>query len=126
MTDTSTSKPQSHAQITQGHTSAPWRVMPTSRPTQWLVVAGDDTMDRHNGDSFSLQFKEANARLIAAAPDLLESLQHAVQIIRKYVPADALGINSQGGGDGYNDQSWPVLDEYLHYMDAAIAKATGA
>ena len=59
-------------------------------------------------------------------PELLESLKHAVAIIRKYVPEDALGTNSQGGGDGFNDQSWPLLDEYLHHMDAAITNATAS
>ena len=69
---------------------------------------------------------EANAELTAlravveAAPALAEALKHAVAIIRQYVPADALGTNSQGGGDGWNDQSWPILDEHLHYMDQAL------
>lgn len=63
------------------------------------------------------------ARLRAVNDELVRALTDAVAIIRKYVPADALGTNSQGGGDGWNDQSWPILDEYLHYMDAALAKA---
>lgn len=51
---------------------------------------------------------------------LREALTIAVAIIRKYVPSDALGTNSDGGGDGWNDRSWPILDEHLHYMDEAL------
>jgi len=51
----------------------------------------------------------ANATLIAAAPALYEALKHAVAIIRKYVPEDALGMNQDGGGD----------------MDAALKAAEG-
>ena len=54
---------------------------------------------------------------------LVEALQSAIAIIRKYVPVDALGFNSDGGGDGWNDRSWPILDEHLHYMEAALARA---
>jgi hypothetical protein len=64
----------------------------------------------------------ANARLIAAAPDLLVSLQHAVEIIEKYVPVDALGMNYEGDPQ-VAVHSWPLREEYLHYMREAIAKA---
>lgn len=67
---------------------------------------------------------EANARLIAAAPDLYVSLKHAVEIIEKHVPRDALGTNAQGDPSvphGYEE--WPLLDEYLHHMRAALSKA---
>lgn len=62
-------------------------------------------------------------RIIAAASvadDLLEGLQHAVAIIKAHVDRDALGM----GGDP-RDGQWPLLDEYLHHMRAAIAKALG-
>ena len=64
--------------------------------------------------------RDALRAVVEAAPALAEALKHAVAIIRQYVPADALGTNSQGGGDGWNDQSWPILDEHLHYMDQAL------
>lgn len=47
----------------------------------------------------------ANARLIAAAPDLLELLREAADCTR------------------HPDYDWPV--EFSHRVDAAIAKATG-
>lgn len=64
--------------------------------------------------------------LADAARELGEALKDATAIIRKFVPSDALGINSEGGGDGWNDRSWPILDEHLHYMDEAVAKAEAA
>lgn len=65
---------------------------------------------------------DARAALAADEGELVEALRHAVAIIRQYVPVDALGTNGQGGGDGWNDQSWPILEEYLSYMDAALAR----
>ncbi len=50
------------------HTPGPWRIQPTSMKGQFLVAGGD----LREGDGFSLQFSEGNARLIAAAPDLLK------------------------------------------------------
>lgn len=89
------------------HTPGPWRILPTSRPSQFLVVAGDDKMDRHNGDSFSLQFKTANARLIAAAPDMLEALKAIESAYDTEI--------------GWQDQ----VARQIHAVRAAIAKATG-
>ena len=51
------------------------------------------------------------------------SLGHAINIIRQNVDRDALGANSDGDADvpgGY--RSWPLLDEYLHYMDESMTK----
>lgn len=71
--------------------------------------------------------RHANGHLIAAAPDLLISLQHAVNIIERHVPRDALGMNAQGDPDVPGGvQQWPLLDEYLHSMRAALAKASGS
>ena len=110
-------------------TSGPWRattgVLVRVVSPDGSIICGVHKQGRFTGEH-DPEETIANARLIAAAPDLLENLRHAVAIIRKYVPADALGMNSQGGGDGWNDHSWPILDEYLHGMDAAIAKATGS
>jgi len=56
------------------------------------------------GDDFHLGEEDrANARLIAAAPELLEALEYQVECMR-------------GGGD---------LQTFLHMRDAAIAKARG-
>lgn len=64
--------------------------------------------------------------LIEAAPDLFEALEKAAKIIREHVPEDALGI---GGGicpePGMPDQTWPIKDEELYYMERALRKAKG-
>lgn len=52
------------------------------------------------------------------------SLGHAIDVIRRNVARDALGTNSDGDADvpgGY--RSWPLLDEYLHYMDESMTKS---
>ena len=92
----------------QKHTPGPWetedrnndlRVIWSSRKTQ---VARTDTSIHH-----SRQEQEANARLIAAAPDLIEALK-AVQ--KRY--ADISGFTI----DGENKKT-------LDIVDAAIEKA---
>lgn len=55
--------------------------------------------------------------------ELVDHYAAAIEFIRKHVPQDALGYNSEGGGDGWNDRSWPLLDEWLHYAEDALAKA---
>lgn len=64
------------------------------------------------------QLQRANAHLIAAAPDMYESLKHAIGILES-MDVDALGES------GTSEDSWPLRDEYLHYFRAAIAKAEG-
>lgn len=61
---------------------------------------------------------EANAHLIAAAPDLLVVVRQAVAMLES-MDVDALGES------GTAEDSWPLRDEYLHYWKAAIAKAEG-
>lgn len=66
------------------------------------------------------------ARLEAAEANVDQlriNLEHAVKIIEKHVPIDALG---EGGGicpePGMPDQTRPLLEEYLHYMREALSK----
>lgn len=66
-----------------------------------------------------------NSRLISAAPDLLEALQNSVVIINRHVPESALGYRSISAGDPNCAQAWPIKDDYVRTMIAAIAKATG-
>lgn len=49
---------------------------PSSPPYEWMFVAHIDASD--DADRRPLKEHEANARLIAAAPDLLEALEWAV------------------------------------------------
>lgn len=92
------------------HTPGPWRVGEEAG-SEMIVYAPDgfavaSTVVFHRNHD---QSKSANARLIAAAPELLEAL-----------------IAFRDGGAGKNFDSWhesyrPAIDKAI----AAIAKATG-
>lgn len=88
------------------HTPAPWRVIKKEYPvgySEYEIAWSED------GELVcDVVYTEADARLIAAAPDLLEALQ-AVQI-------DAVGI-----GSGEN----AISDKTREMVNAAIAKAEG-
>jgi hypothetical protein len=70
----------------------------------------------------------------AAAPAMFEALEHArtslghaIDIIKRNVSRDALGINSDGDPDVPGGvRSWPLLDEYLHYMNESMTKSAAA
>lgn len=67
------------------HTPGPWKVIPSPYGPQYKCVQyGKD--DRYT----SLEMLPADARLVAAAPDLLESLQAVLKIAdRKHDAFDA-------------------------------------
>lgn len=118
------------------HTPGPWEASPPLEGRcQWNITAGGP-YDPSKGARRRIGFVgntaaprilpdlEANARLIAAAPDLLEALEQAVKIIKEHVPIDALGIDSSGDlQEAHLTFSWPILEEHLHYMGKALAKA---
>ena len=60
---------------------------------------------------------EADARLIAAAPTLLEACKMAVDVFRK-LDIDILGVAENGEG-----MRWPIRDEIIDGICKAIAKA---
>ena len=91
-------------------TPGPWRVgrqnnIQTAHesPLNWKGIA------QYMGSG---QEAEANARLIAAAPDLLEVAQRSADALR------SAGIEPRATSD--NPLEW-----LLHQTEAAIAKATG-
>lgn len=59
--------------------------------------------------------------LAEAAPDLLEQLQIAFDIIDKHVPRESLGMAPMISGAG----NYPILQKHLLTMHKAIAKAKG-
>jgi hypothetical protein len=88
------------------HTPGPWELVPASSFCPWpAVIRGKTGGFLVHG--ISKQLCEADARLIAAAPDLLEAL-------RKF----ALKHRHTYGLDG----AW---DEEITTAEKAIAKATG-
>jgi len=107
------------------HTPGPW-FAETSNDGAWLIHVAGSVLCQRTQWSHRADESTANAHLIAAVPDLLSGLKAAVETIEKHVPADALGTDSMGddsvpGGT----MSWNVIDEHLHYMRKAIAKAEG-
>ena len=87
----------------------------------WLRVLLD-------GGENSNQDAETTATAAYAAPALVKALEDAVKIIHEHVPVDALGIDGEGDfsePSGHLTRCWPILDEHLHYMDAALALSRG-
>ena len=75
---------------TQTHTPGPWHML----VTQYRIEVA--TMSKpHSSYAFSLG-DEANARLIAAAPELLAHLKMLVSVIREGVaiPSDGAAVNA--------------------------------
>lgn len=65
-----------------GHTKAPWFVVPQNNAgtlgTSVWALGGDVRIADCNSGGVSLEGRRADARLIAAAPDLLEALKYAL------------------------------------------------
>lgn len=84
------------------HTPGPWFV---DHKSPFLVRAGDDIDGRHIAHigpaNYTPRFDvdEPNARLISAAPDLLEALEYALPYLKACVPFPRNGINQDGSVD---------------------------
>lgn len=98
--------------MSAGHTPGPWVALKhgCSDDFQWLVFAEDG--NANEGDSLICEVNPldgADARLIAAAPELLEALEEARPYVQNVWEA---------GGDEFTLRK-------LALIDAAIAKARG-
>lgn len=114
----STDRPESLSTKPGGHTPGPWFVDEWNRGS--LTVRSDDSGPIAELPDWIPEHKEeerANARLIAAAPELLE----AIKLARDYVHAEL--IHRQDAYDGY-PHKWSAELEDLAMVDRAIAKAT--
>ena len=110
------------------HTPGPWYADPSKRVTGFAVTHDGEPNPlaialRKPANSYSKGISDikalANARLIAAAPDLLEALSNLFSV---YAKPDQL-ICCSGHGCGCMGAS--VYQEAEHYANAAIAKARG-
>lgn len=87
------------------HTPGPWKAVPTAfGPIDIVVSDGRDIVTVYGGGTGN---KEANARLIAAAPDMLEALKQAQTNFKTY-------------------DRFKVDVDAMRKIEAAIAKATGS
>ena len=98
------------------HTPGPWTVTRVSKSTivkDIYISASPERIARVcvSSTAQSIAEYEANARLIAAAPDLLEALN-------RLLPMAEDGIFQYGGKTGDDDD--------IVFARAVIAKATGA
>lgn len=92
----------------------PWRGFYGGAVTQ-IVVTYDDNSSTNMGEKNIAAFKDAQDALAHA-------LRHAIEIIERFVPQDALGYD----GDKVDGESepWPVRDEYLHGFRSALLLAS--
>lgn len=94
------------------HTPGPWTVDDTCRvSTDWSVVGFLTTVADCRIGGANRDTQTANARLISAAPDMLEALEALHDEIDEYQR-----INNLGGHDNH----------VMKQARAAIAKAKGA
>ena len=91
------------------HTPGPWHYRPHAVDSNYMLIFCSG--DQHEGDNLRGYCGEANARLIAAAPELLAALKDVMRSCRRDFTADA-----QGECDFRNAYSEQI---------AAIAKAEG-
>ena len=91
------------------HTPGPWHVN-DGKGCRWIETSKDDVIARIYKDACSRETFDANASLIAAAPELLEAL----------ILLEAEMVAS--GNANATDFGWPLA---IQKTRAAIAKATG-
>ena len=118
--------------MTTKHTPGPWRVLPAESDKDYLRVRGTQLGCRYKIanihqvriDGVSDSFRQhddaeskANARLIAAAPEMLDALRIAREFMS--VASDWNFHEAEINGEMRSTYDW------LAVVDAAIAKATG-
>jgi len=102
--------------MTTTHTPGPWEVAQRTTPGQFVTET--HIIGPHN-DHVALVGPceiDANARLIAAAPDLLDEARKQVTWLR-HLRTEAVGSLRGSLIDG--------IDQSIKYLSAAIAKAKG-
>ncbi len=98
------------------HTPGPWKVdvsslKPDGTPYAYYII--EDAPDWNCIASTFVDANLANARLIAAAPDVLEALELILPLARGYRPA------------GQTDTAKRTCNSWIQAAEAAITKAKG-
>ena len=100
------------------HTPGPWRSAPSIRGSQGeRLICADDNPPLARVYFVKGQRAGANARLMAAAPDLLEALDLAVAILQEAEPRLGYAEGSLGQIE---------IEEAIETGLAALLQATGA
>ena len=96
------------------YTPKPWSYE-MRHDTNYAII----TCDIKGGDNLRGYCGEANARLIVAAPELLEALQNLLAIVDD-APKGVASYYANG-----EDAPWSDFDREINAARAAIAKALG-
>lgn len=94
------------------HSTAPWTV----EIEHWTAIIRDADVHMVCSVSISNAMDEANARLVAAAPQLLKACERALPYLRDHI---GLTANAGFGEDDFGDRI------ALDLCEEAIAKARG-
>lgn len=98
------------------HTPGPWRAAKAAHGVIDIFDSRDRDIVTIFGGGVEAESKEANARLIAAAPDLLEALKALLADCEEYSRINNL----------HNRDGTPATNHSMHMACAAISKATGS
>lgn len=99
------------------HTPGPWKKYDSAFPQFFVTTDGKDIC-KVSSEDVSMLEAEANARLIAAAPDLIEALEKMVEYAHQYSGRE----RSQSAAMEIVET--PISDD-VAAARAAIAKARG-
>lgn len=100
------------------HTPGPWRATtPVGSGPSFIKAPDCSGIAKCYADHRSTKEANANARLIAAAPELLTDLQNAQRIINEYIAAHQ-------GDEGAPDEV-AAYNALVKFFAPSIAKATG-
>lgn len=99
------------------HTPGPWNIGTKNGARVWSENGETLIADANASESLRKEIKKANARLIAAAPDLLEALESAWLWMENQADGQSKG--------GHATFDLMMLREQRDLARAAIAKATG-
>ena len=100
--------------IKMKHTPGPWRAVETPYgPIDIFGASAESVVTVYRSDSRDPVMRRANARLIAAAPEMYEALRTTSANIRSLGPAGAL-----------DDVPMPYR-EWLKVVEDALSKAEG-
>lgn len=113
------------------HTPGPWQLAEKYNCKDVRAVDGPYVADCNASAAIDWRTKEANARLIAAAPELLEALSRAVRETEQFLFEAWLVRECPSGDVDAVQRQWlessdrlDFIEEWAEQIDA-IAKATG-